>query len=229
MAEGKAAFVLGATGAVGRKFVEVLAADPRYSRVVLLGRRIVDQPDAPAKIEQRVIDFEKLEDHRSDFEGFDVGFCALGTTRGKSGVKGQYRVDHDYVVDSAKLAKDNGTKTFCLVSSSGANENSMFFYPKTKGETERDLKTIGFEHLVIARPAFLEGPRDEFRLGEAVAKIFVKPFKLLTSSIAIDTIDVARALVSAASNPSADPVRLIDNKELIDIAKEYKEAAQQKN
>ena len=46
--------------------------------------------------------------------------------------EGFYRVDHDYIVESAKLAKEGGTKTFCLVSASGADEHSMIFYSKTK-------------------------------------------------------------------------------------------------
>jgi hypothetical protein len=38
--------------------------------------------------EQRVVDFDKLleGEGKAAFKGCDVGFCALGTTRGKSGV-----------------------------------------------------------------------------------------------------------------------------------------------
>ena len=45
---------------------------------------------------------------------------------------GFYRVDHDYVVNTAKLAKDQGCSHLLLVSSTGANKNSWFLYPKTK-------------------------------------------------------------------------------------------------
>jgi len=35
--------------------------------------------------EQKVIDFDDIESHSSVFSGLDVGYCCLGTTRGKSG------------------------------------------------------------------------------------------------------------------------------------------------
>ena len=46
--------------------------------------------------------------------------------------KGFYKVDHDYVMNSAKVALSKGCSQFHLVSSTGADKNSMFLYPKTK-------------------------------------------------------------------------------------------------
>jgi len=46
--------------------------------------------------------------------------------------EGFYRVDHDYVVNSAQLARKGGCSQFHLVSSVGANKNSSFLYPRTK-------------------------------------------------------------------------------------------------
>ena len=37
--------------------------------------------------EQRVVDFEKLDQHKEEFSGFDVVFCCLGTTRSAAGSK----------------------------------------------------------------------------------------------------------------------------------------------
>ena len=34
---------------------------------------------------QAVVDFEKIEEHAETFKNLDVGFCCLGTTRGKAG------------------------------------------------------------------------------------------------------------------------------------------------
>ena len=47
--------------------------------------------------------------------------------------EGFKKVDFDYVVNSAKVAQQNGCKQFHMVSSSGANKNSYFLYPKIKG------------------------------------------------------------------------------------------------
>ena len=45
---------------------------------------------------------------------------------------GFYRVDHDYVVNSARLAKDGGCSQFHVISSRGANKDSSMLYMKTK-------------------------------------------------------------------------------------------------
>lgn len=34
---------------------------------------------------QEVVDFEKLDEYAAAFEGHDVGYCCLGTTRAKAG------------------------------------------------------------------------------------------------------------------------------------------------
>ncbi|PIO63979.1 hypothetical protein TELCIR_14406 [Teladorsagia circumcincta] len=80
----------------------------------------------------------------------------------------------------------------------GSNEKSWFLYPRTKGEVERDVAALEFEKFLIVRPGMLEGPREEHRFGESLAKIFVKPLKMLSNSIAISTADVAKAMVVGA-------------------------------
>lgn len=67
-----------------------------------------------------MVDFDKLEESKDAFSSVDMAFCCLGTTRGKAGKEGFVKVDLDYVVNSAKLLKDNGDcKEFHLVSSKG--------------------------------------------------------------------------------------------------------------
>ncbi len=46
--------------------------------------------------------------------------------------EGFYKIEHDYVVNVAKLAADNGCKQFHTVSSKGANANSSVYYLKVK-------------------------------------------------------------------------------------------------
>ena len=47
--------------------------------------------------------------------------------------------------------------------------NSSFFYPKTKGEGERDMKLVGFQSLTILRPSIIGGRRNESRFAEGLA------------------------------------------------------------
>ena len=50
------------------------------------------------------------------------------------------------------MAKKHGCKQFHLVSSAGADKNSMLLYPKTKGESEEAISNLGFEKTSIYRP-----------------------------------------------------------------------------
>jgi len=45
---------------------------------------------------------------------------------------GYYRVDHDYIINSARLAKNGGCSQFHLVSSVGANKDSMLLATRAK-------------------------------------------------------------------------------------------------
>lgn len=62
------------------------------------------------------------------------------------------KVDYDYVVNTARVAKDAGVKHYQLVSSVGSDEKSWFLYTKTKGRAEKALVALGFERLSIMRP-----------------------------------------------------------------------------
>ena len=75
------------------------------------------------------VDFDNLDDHKEAFQGADVAFCCLGTTRAKSGKEGFIKVDYDYVVNSAKLLKESGKcKDFHLVSSQGNIKHLLGFW-----------------------------------------------------------------------------------------------------
>ena len=74
-----------------------------------------------------VIDFTELEKYRDLVRG-DILFSALGTTFADAGSKDkQFLVDFSYQYDFAKIASENKVRMLSLVSSLGANENSLFF------------------------------------------------------------------------------------------------------
>jgi oxidoreductase len=129
----KTALVLGGTGAVGRALVRELLLSGAFEKVTTLGRRPVSLEDsglseeALRRLEQRVVDFERLDENAEAFNHHDVVFCSLGTTRKQAGsAKAFIRIDQDYVVHAAELAHKAGAKHFSYVSSTGANAKSWF-------------------------------------------------------------------------------------------------------
>ena len=115
------------------------------------------------------MDFERLPPD-ADWWRADAALCALGTTMKLAGSQAAFRrVDHDYVLEAAGLARRAGTPVFVLNSSLGADADSRNFYLRVKGQAERDARALGFESLTIVRPSLLDaGPRPDFRLGETL-------------------------------------------------------------
>uniref|UniRef100_A0A7N5KM33 Protein HTATIP2 n=1 Tax=Ailuropoda melanoleuca TaxID=9646 RepID=A0A7N5KM33_AILME len=84
--QNKSVFILGASGETGRVLLKEMLEQSLFSKVTLIGRRkLTFDEDAYKNVNQEVVDFEKLDDYASAFQGHDVGFCCLGTTRKKAG------------------------------------------------------------------------------------------------------------------------------------------------
>lgn len=162
----KIALLFGATGLVGSALLDELLAHDAYIRVIAPTRRPMHRQHD--KLENPVIDFDELEGYAGKLPCQDV-FIALGTTIKKAGSKAAFRkVDFDYIVKGALVAKTGGATQCLLVSSSGADPDSRFFYTSVKGQTEEAVKDLGFWATHIFQPGVLVGDREEFRLGERI-------------------------------------------------------------
>ena len=76
----KSALIFGATGQTGRHLLRELVASPTFTRVCEAGRRVTPAEDLPAqasgKLEQKVIDFERLDEAGLKEGQWDVVFIA---------------------------------------------------------------------------------------------------------------------------------------------------------
>jgi len=222
------AFIVGYTGQIGQKLVDELVDSHAFSKVHLIGRREVEDFKAEkySKCVQHVVNFDDLPAHAAAFEGTDVGFCTLGTTRGKSGVEGFKKIDFDYVVSTAKVAHEAGAREFHLVTSQGANKDSAFLYPQTKGLVEEAVKEVGFDRFFIYRPSILiESNRSETRIAEKIADVALYPIiKLFPTAISVPIGKVAKAMALVAAHPrqstpdEASRQKILDNKTIHQLA-----------
>ncbi|ODT36982.1 MAG: NAD-dependent dehydratase [Lautropia sp. SCN 70-15] len=204
--------LLGATGRVGGQVLRLALAHPQVSRVVAPTRRPLAVP-AAGRLQNPVVDFERLPPD-ADWWRADAALCALGTTMKLAGSQEAFRrVDHDYVLEAAGLARRAGTRVFVLNSSLGADPDSRNFYLRVKGEAERDARALGFESLTIVRPSLLDaGPRPDFRLGEtlglAAARLLGPLIPRLYRPVAAAA--VARVMLDAALR-AAPGTRVIES------------------
>jgi uncharacterized protein YbjT (DUF2867 family) len=216
------ALVAGATGLVGRAVCAALAAE-RASAVHALVRR--DPAGLPEDVVTHVVDYDHLAP--TDIPPAADVYCCLGTTRAEAGSDAaQRRVDYDYVLALARVARAAGARRFAFVSALGADPAARVSYSRLKGEAERDLQAIGFERLVIARPSFLAGAREALgqraRPMESLALAVLRPARNLLPRrlrpVAPEA--VARALIATLRASEAGVV-ILESEELQDAAKEH--------
>lgn len=161
------AIIAGASGLIGSNLVNILLEAPQYAEVLVIVRK--ELPIQHKKLVQLVINFDELDKHAAAITGHAI-FSCLGTTKAQTPDKDQYRkIDHDYPLQLAQLAKQNGVEQFHVVTAIGANKNSSTFYLKLKGELEDELQKLGLKTLHIYQPAMLMGERERSRLLEKIA------------------------------------------------------------
>ncbi|WMD20787.1 oxidoreductase [Achromobacter seleniivolatilans] len=191
--------VIGSTGLVGSHVLGQALADPRVTQVIAPARRPL--PSHP-KLLAPLVDFNNLPPD-AEWWGADAVICALGTTMRAAGSQSAFRkVDYDYPLAAAKLARQHGTPTYVLNSAIGAEASSRFFYNRVKGELEQALAASGFASLTIVRPGLIGGQRTEFRLGERMASLALSTLgPLLPRAWRINPAEqIARVMLNAAIN-----------------------------
>ncbi len=215
----KTAIVLGSTGLVGKKLVDLLIQDSLFSKIKLLVRRPsgFDNP----KIVEYIVDFDNLSSFRSLIQG-DVLFSSLGTTIKKAGSKeAQYKVDYIYQYDIAKAAAENGVSDYILVSASMANSKSSIFYSRIKGELDDAVVKLPYERVLIFRPSVLMGERDIKRKGEEIgAKIINglgKIIPVLRKFRGIKGAEIAQAMLTAFKNSSSNKATIYTLEKIFDL------------
>lgn len=215
----RAAIVVGATGLTGTSLVEQLCENDEYVSVTVIARR------APAfthpKLEVKIRNLDTLEE--KDFELAHELYCCLGTTIKKAGSREQFeKVDFEYPLTIASLAKKRGIPHMLVITAMGANEKSLFYYNRVKGKLEHDLMELGLQRLSIIRPSLLVGEREEFRLGEKAGEKVLKLAKPLLigplkRSRAIEASQVAKAMIVIALYGDKQPVTIYSSQELAQL------------
>jgi uncharacterized protein YbjT (DUF2867 family) len=201
----KKAILFGASGFIGSFLLDELLHNSGYGQVIVVVREAlnVNHP----KLKTLVGNYSSLPDLKEDMAADDI-FITLGTTLKNTPNKDEYyQVDHDYPVLASKIMKENGAKSVFIVTAVGANAKSKISYVRTKGETERDIIALDFEHTNIFRPSMLLGNRKEHRPFEkSLMKIWAAVDLILIGKLkryrGIEGKDVAKAMALAAKDPS---------------------------
>jgi len=203
-----ALLIIGATGLVGRELVRLAAERPDVSQVTALVRRDPGARPSP-KVRYRVVDFDHLGEGLDEAYAVDTVLCAMGTTARATPDPARYRqIEVEIPLAVARRAQAAGATRFGLVSSVGASPSARTTYLRQKGELEVALEQMGWVRLVIARPSFLAGERDEFRLGERLGLLAGRFFPAAYRPVRASEVAAGLLDVVCRDGPA---VELLDN------------------
>jgi uncharacterized protein YbjT (DUF2867 family) len=206
----KKAILFGASGFVGSYLFDELLNNADYEQVTAVVRKNLNI--TVPKLKKLIGDYHSLPELKGDIEADEI-FITLGAS--------QKDIDHDYPVLAAKIAKEKGAKSVFVVTAIGANANSRVAYLKTKGEIERDIKALDFEHTHIFRPSMIMGNRKEYRLLEkTIMKVWtiINPVFIgnMSRYKGTEGKNIAKAMNNAAKN-QLQKVRIYNWKEMNDL------------
>ena len=170
-----------------------------------------------------MVDFEDLSKAKELFAGCDVGYCAMGSARSEHGKEVFLKVDYEYTMSVAKIAKEQGCKQYHLISSMNASTTSKILYLKIKGKVEAEIGELGFDQFYIYRPALiLRG--EKTRAVEKAYGWMIKPvtcFKPEWGQVSIEVL--AKSAIKKSENFGDDgttKVNILENADIHKVAKE---------
>jgi uncharacterized protein YbjT (DUF2867 family) len=227
----KTAVIIGSTGLIGKLLLEKLVLNMDYQQIIAVVRsknsaqdRVYQHP----KVRCLTFDFHNWAELSMQIEGFASNsaisfFCCLGTTMAIAKSEEAFRkVDHNYIVEFARMAQKCRAEILLVVSALGADRNSEIFYNRVKGETENDVQGLFTGKLHFLRPSLLLGDRKEFRFSERIA-VALSPvlspllFGPLKQYKPIKASAVAQAMLNLAAK-KANASTIVDNQEIERIA-----------
>lgn len=215
----KKAIIFGASGFIGSYLLEYLLKNPDYEQITVVVRKDLNINNP--KLKTLIGDFNSLPSIKENLIADEI-YIAIGTTKKSVPNEDQYyQIDHDYPVLAAKFARQNGAKSVFVVTAVGANAKSNIFYIKTKGEIERDIIALNFDHTHIFRPSMLMGNRKEHR---AMEKVFMGIWSVINPILfgslkkykGINGSEVAKAMINSAKDET-EKVKIYQWQEMTDV------------
>ena len=180
MSEKKILF-LGGTGLIGSHVLKILSKN--INNINALSRR--SNNNYPENVKDIFFNFDTPL-NELDLPNCDHLFICIGRSLKLSELlyirkkdrKNHFKIEHDYIFNIAKKAKEMGANNLSIISAVGANSNSSNFYLSTKGLIEEDLKNLRYKNINILRPGHIITNKEINEIGFLVWVIDIL-FKLV--------------------------------------------------
>ncbi len=153
------AMVLGATGHVGGRIVQLLVESLICKRVVVVTRRKTGAFANP-KVTEVVVNMDQLEQEVAQHaQGVDVALAAFGVGKGSAKMAEEEvrKVEVLYPQAFCRAAKAGGARVCALMTAAGADAESGTKYLKIMAEKEKAVCALEFDFLGVYRPGVILG------------------------------------------------------------------------
>jgi uncharacterized protein YbjT (DUF2867 family) len=219
------AILLGATGNVGSRIVQLLIESPLCAKVTVVTRRKTGA-FAHAKVAEVVVNMDRLaEELAPHVQGVDIALAAFGVGKGTAKLSDEElrKVEVEYPRAFCLAAKAGGARVGAVMTAAGADAGSRVRYARFIGEKEEAVRAVGFEFLALFRPSVILGNSNTPGLMELAMRPvgWVLPSSRMR---AIHKDELARAMVGQAEEawaalrsgeePGGAPVKVLEYKEM---------------
>ena len=218
------AMLLGATGNVGGRILQLLVQSPLCQKVVVVTRRHVAEFANP-KVQQVVVNMDALEEELAPHaKGVDIGLAAFGVGKGSAKMADEevHTIEVTYPAAFASAAKAGGARVLAMMTAAGADSQSATKYLRNFGDKEKKSEALKFDFLGLYRPAVILGNSNTPSALGFVMPLFdwVMPSRYHS----IHKNDLARAMVvqseqvflalAQGTGPEAPAVKVLEYKEM---------------
>ena len=159
------AIIIGGTGATGKQLLNQLMQNQNCELVTSIGRKSVLDGAKNDKLVDIVVEsLANLSSTEKSWEGNDVFFNCIGTTRQRAGGAKEFiHIEAGISNEAAKMASNAKIHHASLVSAKGANHTTWakdwihpLLYMRTMGQKEQTiLSNFSFNHVSIFKPGML--------------------------------------------------------------------------
>ena len=159
------AIIIGATGATGKQLLNQLMQNQNCELVTSIGRKPVLDGEKNDKLVDIVVEsLSNLSSTEKSWEGNDVFFNCIGTTRQRAGGAKEFiHIEAGISNEAAKMASNAKIHHASLVSAKGANHTTWakdwihpLLYMRTMGQKEQTiLSNFSFNHVSVFKPGML--------------------------------------------------------------------------
>jgi uncharacterized protein YbjT (DUF2867 family) len=153
------AMVLGATGNVGGRIVQLLINDPLCKKVVVVTRRKTGAFADP-KVSEVVVNMDRLEQEVTPHvQGVDVALAAFGVGKGSARMSEEEvrKIEIAFPQAFCRAAKAGGVRVCGVMTAAGADPKAGMKYAKIIGEKEKAVESVKFDFLGLYRPSVILG------------------------------------------------------------------------